>query len=188
MCQVVGSRGKFISSISFIFRVKILSNLHGYQVLTWLQGILCFGRCLKEEPYCVCKHILLQVHTIDCMVDLKIRPIRQVLVEDGLFLEWYAIDRCLISLSLPPIFLLLPINDLDGPNHFENIVPISLYRSKMQFRHAIKIIIELLTSVPMSFNQEAPVPKVTYLSRTFQERRYGAIHAHCASRPTFDLS
>ena len=39
--------------------------------------------------------------------DLKIRPIRQVLVEDGLFLKWNAIDKCLISLSLLPIFLLL---------------------------------------------------------------------------------
>ena len=104
------------------------------------------------------------------MADLNIRPIRQVLVEDGLFLEWYTIDRCLTSFSLPPIFLLLPINDLDGPNHFENIVPISLYWSKMEFRPAIKKIIELLTLVPMSFHQEASVPKVNYLSRTFKER------------------
>jgi hypothetical protein len=40
----------------------------------------------------------------------------------------------------------------------------------------------------MSFHQEASVPKVNYLSRTFRERQYGAIHAHRASCPTFDLS
>src|SRR6185437_6541929 len=101
------------------------------------------------------------------------------------FFEGYAFDRCLISLSLPPIFLLLPLNDLDGPNHFENIVPVSMYRSRMKFRHAIKMIIELLTSVAVSFHHEASIPKVDYLSRTFKERRYGAIHAHRAPRPTF---
>jgi hypothetical protein len=67
------------------------------------------------------------VHTIDCMVDLKIRPIRQVLVEDGVFLEWYAIDRCLVSISLLPIFRHLTIGDLDSPDHFKNIVPVSFY-------------------------------------------------------------
>jgi hypothetical protein len=65
------------------------------------------------------------------MADLKIRPIQQVLVEDELLLEWYAIDGCLISLSLLPIFLFLTINDLDGPNHIENIVLVSLYWSRM---------------------------------------------------------
>ena len=150
--SVVASWGEFISVIPFLHRVKILSNLHGYKILTRLQSILCFGSCLQEEPYCVPKHILLQVHTIDCMADLKICLIRQVLVKDGLFLEWYAFDRCLISLSLFPILLLLPINDLDGPNHFENIVPISLHWSRMEFRLAVKMIIELLTSVPMSFH------------------------------------
>jgi hypothetical protein len=59
------------------------------------------------------------------MPDLKIRPIQQVLVEDGLFLEWYAIDMFLISVSL------LPISDLDGLDHFENIVPVSFYWSMM---------------------------------------------------------
>jgi hypothetical protein len=59
------------------------------------------------------------------MADLKIRPIQQVLVEDGLFLEWYAIDMFLISVSL------LPISDLDGLDHFENIVPVSFYWSMM---------------------------------------------------------
>ena len=61
------------------------------------------------------------------MVDLKICLIRQVLVEDGLFLEWYTIDGCLISLSLLAIFRLLPINDLDVPDYIENIVPVSSY-------------------------------------------------------------
>jgi hypothetical protein len=65
------------------------------------------------------------------MADLKICPTWQVLVEDGLFLEWYAFDRCLISVSLLPIFHHLPIGDLDGPDHFENIVPISFYRCRM---------------------------------------------------------
>jgi len=36
MCQVVASGSKFISVIPFIHRVKILSYLHGYQVLVWL--------------------------------------------------------------------------------------------------------------------------------------------------------
>ena len=121
------------------------------------------------------------------MADLKAHPIQQVLVEDGLFLEWYANDRCLIPLSLPPI-ILLPINDLDGPNHFENMVPVSLNGCRMEFRHAVKMIIELLNSVPMSFHQEASVPKLNYLSRTFKKRRYSAIHAHRVPRPTFDLS
>jgi hypothetical protein len=61
------------------------------------------------------------------MEDLKIRPIRQVLIEDGLFLAWYAFDRCLISISLLPIFRYLPIGDLDGPDHFKNIVPVLFY-------------------------------------------------------------
>ena len=112
------------------------------------------------------------------MADLKICPIRQVLVEDGLFLEWYTFDRYLISLSLLPIFLLLPINDLDVSNHIENIMPVSSFWSKTEFRVAIKMIIELLTSIPVSFHQEASVPKVDYLSRTFKERRYGVIHTH----------
>jgi hypothetical protein len=60
------------------------------------------------------------------MVNLEIRPIWQVFVEDGLFLEWYTIDRCLIYLYLLSILLLLlPINDLDGSNNFENIVAVS---------------------------------------------------------------
>jgi hypothetical protein len=59
------------------------------------------------------------------MADLKIPPIWQVLVEDGLFLEWYPFNRWLISISL------LPIGDLDGPDHFKNIVPISFYWSRM---------------------------------------------------------
>ena len=105
-----------------------------------------FGWCLQEEPNSVTKHILLQMHTIDCMANLKICQIRQVLVEDGLFLEWYSIDGCFISLSLPPIFLLLPINDLDVPDYIENIVPVSSYWSRTEFRLAIKMIIELLTS------------------------------------------
>ena len=108
-------------------RVKILSYIHGYQVLMRLQGILCFSQCLQKEPNCVTKHILLQVHTIDCMADLKIRPIRQVFIEHGLFLKWYAFDRCLISLSLLPIFLLLLINDLDVSDHIENIMPVSSF-------------------------------------------------------------
>ena len=112
------------------------------------------------------------------MADLKICPIGQVLVEDELFLEWYTIDRCLISLSLPPIFLLLPINDLDLSDHFENKMPVSSFWSRTEFRVAIKMIIELLTSVPMSFHQEASVPKVNYLSRTFKERQYGAIPSY----------
>ena len=111
-----------------------------------------------------------QVHTIDCMADFKITPIRQVLVEDGLFLEWYAFDRCLISLSLLPIFLLLPINDLDVSDHIENIMPVSSFWSRTEFRVAIKMIIELLTSVPVSFHQEESVPKINYLYRTFKER------------------
>jgi len=122
------------------------------------------------------------------MADLKICPIRQVLVEDGLFLEWYAFDRCLISLSLLPIFLLLPINDLDVSDRIENIMPVSSFWSRTEFRVAIKMIIELLTSVPMPFNQEASVSKVNYLSITLKESRYSVIHAHRASRPTFDLS
>ena len=35
----------------------------------------------------------------------------------------------------------------------------------MEFRPAIKMIIELLTSVPMSFHKEAFVPKVNYLNK-----------------------
>ena len=50
------------------------------------------------------------------------------------------------------------------------------------------MIIELLTSVPMPFNQEASVSKVNYLPRTLKESRYGVIHAYRAFRPTFDLS
>ena len=68
------------------------------------------------------------------MADLKICPIRQVVIEDGLFLEWYAFDRCLISLSL------LPINDLDGSDHIENIMPVSSFWSRTEFRLSIKII------------------------------------------------
>ena len=99
--------------------------------------------------------------------DLKIRPIRQVLVEDGLFLEWYAIDRCLISLSLLPIFLHLPISDMDGSDHFRNIVSVSFYWTRLQFRLPIKKVVELLASVPMSFHQEVPILKVNNLSKTF---------------------
>jgi hypothetical protein len=40
----------------------------------------------------------------------------------------------------------------------------------------------------MSFHQEVPVPKVNYISRTFQKKWYSAIHVDRASRPTFDLS
>ena len=112
------------------------------------------------------------------MANLEIHPIQQVLVEDGLFLEWYAMNRCIISLSLLPIFLLLPINDLDISDRIENIMPVSSFWSRTEFRVAIKMIIELLTSVPMSFHQEASVPKVNYLSRTFKARRYGVIHTH----------
>jgi hypothetical protein len=66
------------------------------------------------------------------MVDLKIRPIRQVLVEDGLFVEWYAFNRCLNYVPLLAIiFHHLSIGDLDGPDHFKNIVPISFYCSRM---------------------------------------------------------
>jgi hypothetical protein len=65
------------------------------------------------------------------MADLKIRPIRLVLVEDGMFIEWYTFDRCLIFVSLLPIFRHLPIGDPDGPDHLENIVPISFYLSRM---------------------------------------------------------
>ena len=71
------------------------------------------------------------MHTIDCMADFKITPIGQVLVEDGLFLEWYAFDWCLISIFLLSIFCHLPIANLDGPHHFENIVPVSFYWSRM---------------------------------------------------------
>ena len=104
------------------------------------------------------------------MADLKIRPIQQIFIELGLFLEWYAFDRFLISLSLLPIFLLLPINDLDVSDHIENIMPVSSFWSRTEFRVAIKMIIELLTSVPMPFNQEASISKVNYLSRTLKKR------------------
>jgi hypothetical protein len=99
-----------------------------------------------------------------------------------------AFDRCLISLSLLPIFLLLPINDLHVSDHIENIIPVSSFWSRTEFRVAIKMIIELLTSVPMPLNQETSISKVNYLPRTLKDRRYGVIHAHRASRPSFDLS
>ena len=81
-----------------------------------------------------------------------IRPIQQVFVQHGLFLKWYAIDSCLISVSLLPIFRHLPISDLDGPNHFKNIVPVLFYWSRMYDKHTIKNIVELITLVPMHFH------------------------------------